>query len=228
MNNVLDNWDNTWCRYYGGFTQSPPDRLIELDWFRPEVVGMIFCYPDTKGQLKQFSGLEDWHNYVLTLRLKPSKIPLPHIDSFDDALRALVMSYFFSGLSKVAESKALSALEDALKVAYQHKMCTTDKQTGEHKCHLGLGGILNWLAQQDEFYKDMADTEKGHRRQNALNVIRDKQMHGNQSEVMPWGGLFEKVKQTIEHAFHNWAIYDLEWFPKMPCAEPMQLYSYGI
>ncbi len=202
-------WDSTWCRYYAGVCENPPDDLLDLGWFTDAIRYRVFSYPDRQGQPRMFPVMKSWYDYVQSLSLVPGKIPLPQIDAFDDALRALFMAYFTSGFCKLAETKALTALEDALKVAYRHDVCYRDPTTNEHKKCAGLGTILEKLEKKDPFYAGMADNTKGDRRFNAINVIRDKQTHGRQGEVMPWGGLFERVKETIEHAFESWGQYDV-------------------
>ncbi len=107
------------------------------------------------------------------------------------------MTYFASGFSKMAEHKALSTLEEALKVAYEKKI--------RFRRNAGLGAILKTLAEQDPFYAGLADntkeTDQQKRRANAVNVIRDKLSHGESEEVMHWANLFESVKAIMEHAF---------------------------
>lgn len=202
--------NGTWCTYYAGFANSPPQNLLDLDWFCAESICREFSFPVENGQIRVFSNLQDWCDYVQSLRIQPGKVDLPYLDAFDEALRALVMTYFSPGFCKLAESKALSTLEDALKRAYKHQMCKFSKQNPqEHQKCVGLGQILDWVEQYDPHYRNLADNTIGLRRPDALNVIRDKLMHGRQEETLPWGGLFQVIKEMIEHAFRNHARYDI-------------------
>ena len=207
--------NGTWCTYYAGFAQNPPRELLDLGWFAPESLYRGFNYPEEKGQFRNFSDMLAWYDYVQSLRIQPGKVVPPYLDAFDEALRALAMTYFSPGFCKLAESKALSTLEDALKLAYNHRMCKFDKQNSRaHKKCAGLGEALEWVEQNDVLYRGLADNGRGSRRPNALNVIRDRLMHGNQQEMMPWGGLFKTVKEVIEHAFRNHEPYDIHSHPQ--------------
>ncbi len=207
--------NGTWCTYYAGFAQNPPRELLDLGWFTPESLCRGFGYIEEMGQFRHFSDMRAWYDYVQSLRIQPGKVVLPYLDAFDEALRALVMTYFSPGFCKLAESKALSTLEDALKMAYNHRMCKFGtKNPKEHKKCAGLGETLEWVEHKDMLYKGLADNSKGSRRPNALNVIRDRLMHGNQQEMMPWGGLFKVVKEVIEHAFRNHEPYDIHSHPR--------------
>lgn len=205
----------TWCTYYAGFAQNPPSDLLDLGWFTPESLSRDFNYPEEMAQLRHFSDMRAWYDYVQSLRIPPGNVVLLYLDAFDEALRALAMTYFSPGFCKLAESKALSTLEDALKMAYNHRMCISKQNPQEHKKCAGLGETLKWVEHNDVLFEGLADNSKGSRRPNALNVIRDRLMHGNQQEMFPWGGLFKIVKEVIEHAFRNHEPYDIHSRPNL-------------
>ena len=95
-------------------------------------------------------------------------------------------------------------------------MCKFDKKNPqEHKKCAGLGETLEWIERNDVLFEGLADNSKGSRRPNALNVIRDRLMHGNQQEMVPWGGLFKVVKEVIEHAFRNHEPFDIHRLRRM-------------
>lgn len=205
----------TWCTYYAGFAQNPPRDLLNLGWFTPESLSRGFNYPDEVAQFRHFPDMRAWCDFLQSLRILPGKVVPPYLDSFDEALRALAMTYFLPEFCKLAESKALSTLEDALKMAYNHRMCTFKQNSQEHKKCAGLGETLKWLEHNDVLIEGLADNSKGSRRPNALNVIRDRLMHGSQQEMFPWGGLFKIVKEVIEHAFRNHEPYDIHCRPNV-------------
>jgi hypothetical protein len=209
----------TWCTYYAGFAEQPPDELLDIGFLNQEYRSHPFAYPMDNGQIKQFASVKQWYDYVQSLRIPPHQVTLLYVDAFDEALRALFMTFLLPEFSKMAETRAFTTLEGALKEAYQHKMCKQQvkkpqAESGEtftetvHRC-AALADCLEWAEQHDGLEPNLFDKTIGRRRPNALNVIRDKQMHGNLEEVSPWGGLFEVVKETIEHAFRNWSIYDV-------------------
>ena len=209
----------TWCTYYAGFAEQPPDELLDIGFLNEKYRSRPFYYPMAKGNIREFPTVEQWYNYVQSLRIPPHQIPLPYLDAFDEALRALFMTYLLPEFCKMAEMKALSTLETALKDAYHHQMCKqtarkTKPKAGEsstgsvHRC-AALADCLEWAEQHDGLEPNLFDKSIGQRRPEALNVIRDKQMHGKLEEMFPWGGLFEVIKSTVGYAFRNWTIYDI-------------------
>ncbi|MHB8181435.1 MAG: hypothetical protein ACYDC7_02420 [Acidithiobacillus ferrivorans] len=209
----------TWCTYYAGFVEQPPDELLDIGFLNEEYRSRPFYYPMAKGNIRGFPTVEQWYDYVQSLRIRPHQVPLPYLDAFDEALRALFMTYLLPEFCKMAEMKALSTLEGALKEAYHHQMCKqtagkTKSKAGEsstgsvHRC-AALADCLEWAEQHDGLEPNLFDKSIGQRRPEALNVIRDKQMHGKLEEMFPWGGLFEVSKSTLEYAFRNWSTYDI-------------------
>lgn len=210
---------STWFSYYAGYTEEPADELLDIGFLNQEYRSHPFAYPMDNGQIKQFASVEQWYDYVQSLRIKPHQVPLPYLDAFDEALRALFMTYIIPEFCKMAEMKALSTLEGALKEAYRHQMCKqlvkkSQTESGEsstgsvHRC-AALADCLEWAEQHDGLEPNLFDKKIGQRRPEALNVIRDKQMHGRLEEMFPWGGLFEVIQETIEYAFRNWEEYDI-------------------
>lgn len=85
---------------------------------------------------------------------------------------------------------------------------------------------MKWVEENDDLPPGLYDTSNdetsltrtSRRRPNALNVIRDKQMHGYVfEETLPWGGLFETIKATVEHAYRNHATYDVHQESGVAC-----------
>lgn len=208
----------TWLSYYSGFTDEFPTNLLRLDFICDEYRANTFTYPMDYGELREFPTIEGWYAYVQSLRIYPRQVTIPYVDAFDEALRALFMAYLLPEFAKLAEMKTLAVLEGALKEAYQHKMCyrTVKPQTlgdnprAEHKPQcVSLDVCLEWAVENDGLESRLVDRTIGRRRAEALNVIRNKQMHGSFEEMFPWGGLFEVIKETIEYAFRGWNIYDI-------------------
>ncbi|MHB1280567.1 MAG: hypothetical protein ACYCYL_04955 [Acidithiobacillus sp.] len=197
----------TWLSYYAGYTEEPADELLDIGFLNQEYRSHPFAYPMDNGQIKHFASVEQWYDYVQSLRIKPHQVTLPYVDAFDEALRVLFMTYIIPEFCKMAETKAFATLEGALKEAYHHKTC----KTVSNKIHrrAGLADCLEWAEKNDGLTPDLFDKTIGQRRPEALNVIRDKQMHGKFEEMFPWGGLFEVIKETIEYAFRNLEEYDI-------------------
>ena len=195
----------TWCMYYRGITP-PPNELLDINILSDEYKKRpYFAYPMSNGSLRQFASVYEWYGYVKSLRIQPGRVLLAYMDAFDEALRILFMAYALPEFAKSGEMKAFATLEGALLVAYEHKMCETRK--GQHRC-AGLGKTLEWAERYDALRPGRVDLSKASH--HALNVIRDKQMHGRLlEETLPWGGLFEMVKETIEYAYRNHRQYDI-------------------
>ena len=207
----LDLLATSWCTYTSGGCAAPVE-LLDYGFIKETYRYRNFAYPMAQGQIRGFT-LEEWYVYVSSLRISPGKVRLPFVDSFDEALRSLFMTYLFGEFSKLAEMKALATLEGSLKDAYSHQMCQEkkNKKTGVswHDC-ASLSKCLQWAIEHDGLPEGLLDDSVGSRRTNALNVIRDNQMHGKLIiETMPWGGIFEAIKGVIEHAFRNHDAYDV-------------------
>ena len=82
-----------------------------------------FAYPTASAVLQQFDDLASWYEYVHNHRILPGRVPLAYIDAFDEALRALFMTYLLPEFSKFGEMKTLATLEGALLTRSEHKMC---------------------------------------------------------------------------------------------------------
>ena len=208
----------TWLSYTAGLSEVPADELLDRSFLNPEYADGEFRYPMANGQLKIFASAKEWYEYVRGLRIYPTQVTLPYVDAFDEALRALFMAYLFPEFTKMAEMKALATLEGALKEAYRHKMCERVRKPKvpgsppvvEHQQRCAeLAVCLEWAVNNDGLEARLVDRTIGWRRPEALNVIRDKQMHGRFEEMLPWGGLFEVIKETIEYAFRYWSTYDI-------------------
>lgn len=208
----------TWLLYVTGGADEPPEELLDTGFICPEYRSHSFAYPMDYGELREFPTIEGWYAYVQSLRIYPKQVAIPYVDAFDEALRALFMSYLFPEFCKLGEMKALAVLEGTLKEAYRHKMCErvvkpkapATTTTTEHKPQcVSLDECLEWAVLNDNLDSRFVDKTIGRRRPEALNVIRDKQAHGRLDEMFPWGGLFEVIKETIEYAFRSWNTYDI-------------------
>lgn len=198
----------TWCMYYRGITPAPEELLdinIIADKYKRRP---YFAYPMPGGQLRRFAGIREWYGYVTSLRIQPERVFLAYVDAFDEALRALFMTYALPEFSKFGEMKALATLEGALLAVYEHKMCRETK-TGKHRC-AGLGDILGWAKKHKGLPSEFFECDPARSSRSDLNVIRIKQMHGYLlEETLPWGGLFESVRRVIEFAYRECAPYDV-------------------
>ena len=197
----------TWCLYYRGFTP-PPEPLLDINIISEKYRERpFFAYPMPGGRLRSFADVHEWYDYVQRLRIQPGRVLLPYIDAFDEALRALFMTYVLPEFCKLGEMKVLATLEGALLAAYEHKMCAT--KDGEHRCAT-LSRIFDWAANEDGLPVEWFKQNSSRKSHSDLNVIRNKQMHGRLlEETLPWGGLFESVKKTIEFAYRERPQYDV-------------------
>lgn len=198
---------STWCMYSRSFTPLP-DELLDINIIGEDYRERpYFAYPMVRGRVRQFGSIHEWYDYVKSLRLQPKQIFLPYVDAFDEALRALFMTYVLPEFCKMAEMKAFATLEGALLAAYEHKMCKNGE--GEHRCAM-LAKILEWTNKNDDLPVEWYKRDRSKRSRNDLNVIRNKQMHGEIfEETLPWAGLFEVIKETIEYAYRNHPKYDI-------------------
>lgn len=198
----------TWCMYCLSRTP-PPDELLDINIIGEEYRQRPnFAYPMERGNIRLFGSIHEWYDYVKSLRLQPKQVFLPYVDGFDEGLRALFMTYVLPEFCKMGEMRALATLEGALLAAYEHKMCKT--KAGEHHCAT-LAPILRWANKNDGLPAEWFKRDPSNRSPNDLDVIRNKQMHGEvlQETTLPWAGLFEVIKETIEYAYRNHPPYDI-------------------
>ena len=197
----------TWCMYYRGITPAP-EELLDLNIISEEYrMRPHFAYPMGRGELRRFTDVRSWYDYVQGLRIQPGKVLLPYIDAFDEGLRALFMTYVLPEFCKLGEMKVLATLEGAALVAYKHAMCV-DKDSG-HRCAM-LRQILDWAHKNDGLPVEWFKQEVSGKSRSDLNVIRNKQMHGELlEETFPWGGLFENAKRILEYVYWNREPYDV-------------------
>ena len=198
-----------WCMYVSG-DSTPPEQLLDIKMISDEYQRRpYFGYPTLPAGLRQFGDITSWYVYVSSLRILPGQVPLLYIDAFDEALRALFMTYVLPEFSKFGEMKALATLEGALVARSEHKMCKTAKKTGEHRC-AGLKDILSWANKHKILPSEFFESGSGRSPCDELIGIRNRQMHGYMlEETLPWGGLFETVKAAIEFAYKDSPPYDV-------------------
>ena len=197
----------TWCAFaFCGST--PPEKLLDINVISPEYQRRpYFAYPTSAG-LRQFEDLASWYVYVTSLRIQPGHVLLPYIDAFDEALRALFMTYLLPEFSKFGEMKALATLEVALLTRSEHKICTETK-AGKHRC-AGLRELFSWSKEHKILPSEFFESGSGRACCDELTDIRNRQMHGYLlEETLPWGGLFESVKAAIEFAYKDSPPYDV-------------------
>jgi hypothetical protein len=194
---------------YVAGSSPPPDALLDLNMVSTEYQRRpYFAYPTSPEGLRQFRDMPSWYGYVTSLRIQPGHVLLPYIDAFDEALRALCMTYLLPEFSKFGEMKALATLEGALLCRGDHAMCKRTK-SGKHRC-AGLKDILSWMNEHDVLPPEFFESRSGRAISDALTDIRNRQMHGYLlEETLPWAGLFESVKVAIEFAYKDSSPYDV-------------------
>lgn len=196
----------TWCMYVSGGSP-PPEQLLDVAMISDEYQRRPnFVYPTSAG-LRQFGDVTSWYVFVTSLRIVPGRVLLPYVDAFDEALRALFMTYLLPEFSKFGQMKALATMEGALLVRCNHNMCKT--KGGEHRC-AGLKDILSWANTHGILPSKFFENDSGRSSSHDLIRIRNRQMHGYLlEETLPWGGLFESVKAVIEFAYRDSPRYDV-------------------
>lgn len=157
--------------------------------------------PGNPAELQPFTNVEQWRQHILALRLSgtpPEAIKRNH----DRMLRVLFLAWLDASLIKLAELAALANLEAASKTRYQLKAAG------------GLEAALRHLVDQIgvtdadlRLVRECGGTvvsrllRKPSPDGSSLSEIRNRLAHGDPFETMPWGGLFEVVRDLIDYMY---------------------------
>lgn len=79
------------------------------------------------------------------------------------------------------------------------QMCAT---LVREKYRPGLANLLDYMAAHDDLHHALHNESKK-ADHSALSIIRNKLGHGDINNTLPIGGLFESVRDVIEHAYRN-------------------------
>lgn len=147
--------------------------------------------------LRQFSNIEQWRQYVLGLQLQ-GQPPQAIRSNYERMLRVLFLAWLDASVVKLAELAALASLEAAIGRRYDKKF-------------RGLETALKYLIEEVgvtdadlHTFRESGGSVVGNllrKPQNggsALSEIRNRLAHGDPFEMIPWGGLFEVVRDLVD------------------------------
>jgi hypothetical protein len=159
--------------------------------------------------IRQFTELSDWRQHVQGLSLR-GNVPVEFRQKYDRALRLLFMAWLDETVIKIAELAALATLEGAIKMKFQkeqfkgkglaaalkHLLENTDISDADLPIWKETGGAVI-----DNIWVDGKDKSKKSRLYLTLNKIRNRTAHGDPFEEIPWGGIFEVVRDLIDYMY---------------------------
>jgi len=185
---------------------------LDIDIINPVLHEHYFNYPGDFGAGRpnklflEFHHITEWRDYLLSLQIRSAKVPAIHAGAYHVALRMLLLAWADASLIKPAELQALRSLESALRGVYfqalfERRPASKPKLVPE-KFRPGLGDFLDYMAAHDGLDATLHNESKK-KTGNALSVIRNVMAHGDPFNSLPWGGLFEAVRDVMEHAHRN-------------------------
>jgi hypothetical protein len=190
------------------------ELLLDINLMNPNLHEQPFVYPGDFGPgrsnepFKKFYHISEWRDYLLTLQIKDTKVPDGHVASYHAALRTLFLAWVEPSVIKAAESQVLASLEEALRAVFfnplfEMKRAKNPKLKIEDlNKKIGLGTFLDYMVEHDQL-SAMLHRESKRSTGSALDTIRNAIDHGNSMSTLPWGGLFESVRDVITHAYRN-------------------------
>ena len=186
------------------------DEPLLLDFSVPmfrdsEPLQIVGPVPGNPAAIREFTNLADWRSYVLGLQLRGS-VPKAFRRYHNQTLRALFLAWLDGGVIQLAELWALATLEGAIKTRYPR---INERAKEEGIKVPGLEYALRYLVNQGGL-TDEALRESGARvlqnvlkggNGSSLSEIRNGLAHGNALGGMPWGGLFEVIRDLIDFMY---------------------------
>ncbi len=186
--------------------------LLDVNLVNPNLHEKCFVYPGDFGPdrpnvpVMQFHCIAEWRDYLLGLQIRSRRVPIVFVNSYNVALRTLLLAWAEPAVIKPAELQALRSLEAGLRDVYFQLVFEQEKAKKPKLTRdgfiPGLGRYLGYMAAHDELPPE-AHSQAKRDTGNALDVIRNGLAHGNVFNNLPWGGLFESVREMVEHAFRN-------------------------
>lgn len=201
------------------------ELLLDIDLVNLALHEQCFVYPGDYGEgrasvpLMEFRHISAWRDYLMTLQISDQKIPVIHADAYHAALRVMLFAWVEPAVIKPAELQALRSLEGALRGVYFHRLYeiarSKKSELSIEEFRPGLGRFLDYMVGHDGL-PPQSHSQSKRRRGSALDTIRNALAHGEPFSTLPWGGLFESVREVIQHAYRNHS---------EPTAYPPQGYS---
>lgn len=156
--------------------------------------------PGNPAAVLQFTNIEQWRQRVLSLRL--SGTPPDAIQrNYERMLRVLFLAWLDASVIKLAELAALASLEVAIKQRYQLKFRGLEP---------ALEHLVDKVGVRDADLRSVRECGgtvvsrlllKSPPDGTALSEIRNRLAHGDPFETMPWGGLFEVVRDLVDFMY---------------------------
>ncbi|VAY89686.1 conserved hypothetical protein [mine drainage metagenome] len=170
----------------------------------------------------KFLHITGWRDYLLTLQIHSAKVPSCYADAYHVALRIMLLAWADASLIKPAELQTLRSLESALIGVYFQPVFEREqakrekvrkKCDGCKKCLLcatlvrekfqpGLDKFLDYMVAHDDLDPAVHNESKKTDR-SALSIIRNALAHDDLFNHLSWDGLFEAVREVMEHAYRN-------------------------
>lgn len=202
--------------------------VLDVDVINPIYHKQSFNYPGDFGKGRSntifisFKHISEWREYLLALHISSIRVPTIHVEAYHVALKMMLLAWNEPAIIKSAELQALRSMESALTGVYfqlifekekrKHikarnqcggckkcEKCATLKQDGFRP---GLEKLLDYMSAHDDLDANL-HSEAKKLNQSAMSTIRNKLSHGEILNYLPWGGLFESVREVIEHAYRN-------------------------
>ena len=184
---------------------------LDINLVNPVFHERCFNYPGGSGLL-EFPHIANWRDYLLSLKIRSAKVPTIHTEAYHAALRMMLLTWVEYSAAKSAELQALRSLESALTGAYMDRLKSKNPKSRAH-----FSDLLEFSVKTDDLpetfaLKRLADghivykVEKKDKWKYAewtLPSIRNALAHGDIFNNLPWGGLFEAVREVMEHAYRN-------------------------
>ena len=187
---------------------------LDISLVNPVCHERDFTYPGDFGPgrpnvpIMSFHLIGQWRDYLLRLQINDQRVPQFHVNEYHAALRVLLFAWIEPAVIKPAELQALRSLEGTLRDIYfepiykmkQNQNPTLKREDFAKK--LGLGKLLDYMVEHDDL-PPLLHSELKRSNKSALDTIRNTAFHGEPFNTMPWGGLFESVREVIIHACRN-------------------------
>ena len=186
--------------------------LLDIDLVNPVHHGRSFIFFGSFGpgrsneSFMQFDHISKWRDYLLTLQVNNTRVPGIHAAAYHCALRILLLAWVEPAVIQSAEMQALRSLEGALCGVYFQRLYEEERvrkpKLKQEAFKPGLSRYLKFMSEHDGLPVAL-HSKSGRGQGSALDKIRNALAHGDPFNNLPWGGVFESVRDVIVHAYRN-------------------------